>query len=273
MRPASTRLLVAGLAALGLAGCAVREPATVFTDPSAPSQVTPSEALAIAKNYTDHTWRPFAQNILHGTDSAGIRVDTPDAGYRPADGRNGWWIPGEVNEGIPYKWGGFDDPATFDRKIAGGCAGGDVSSSAKRHADNAAVSAQAAGVDCSGFVSRCLKLPRPFDSSQLPTICEPLPGFQSLRPGDILNIRRRHVLLFAGWSRDRRTIYYYETGGIPQWKADLKESPLQAIAALGYEPLRYRGMASEAGPPGKDILTRSLRAAAVFVENPIIGDP
>ena len=105
--------------------------------PTAPSQVTPREALETARIYCTHPWRPFATNIKHGVDPAGIRIDTPDAGYHPANGRNGWWIPGEVNEGIPYKWGGFDDPASFDAAIASGHAGGDVSSPAKRQADNA----------------------------------------------------------------------------------------------------------------------------------------
>lgn len=277
MRPTGFPRLLAAAGALLLSACAASRPyvdaATIPGDPSAPSQVTPSEAIAIARTYTSHRWQPFARNILHGPDGAGIRVDTPDTGYRPPDGRNGWWIPGEVNEGIPYKWGGFDDPSTFDGKIAGGLAAGDVSSPAKRHADNAAVSPQAAGIDCSGFVSRCLKLPAPHDSSQLPSLCDLLPGFSALRPGDLLNIPRRHVVLFAGWSPDRSQIYYYETGGIPEWKADLKQSPLDAMAKLGYQPLRYRGMAREAGPVGKEVLTRAMREGAVPVETPAIGDP
>jgi hypothetical protein len=275
----SVCFVVGCVSALGLiAGCATSkqtaaDPTLLPGDPTAPSRVTPTEAIAIARTYTKHMWRPFGRNILHGTDSTGVRVDTPDASYRPADGRNGWWLPGEVNEGVPYKWGGFDAPQDFDRKIATGQAAGDVSSPAKRMADNAAVSTQAAGVDCSGFVSRCLKLPFSRDSSQLPALCELLPGMQALRAGDLLNIPRRHVLLFAGWSADRTWIYYYETGGIPEWKAALKQSPLDAIVELGYQPLRYRGMARETGPPGKEVLTRAMRATAVTVTNPIVGDP
>ena len=47
-------------------------------DPSAPSQVTPNEAMTIAQGYTNHSWRPFARNILHGKDKAGVLVNTPD---------------------------------------------------------------------------------------------------------------------------------------------------------------------------------------------------
>lgn len=247
-------------------------------DPSAPSQVTPDEAMAIAQGYTNHSWRPFARNILHGKDKAGILVNTPDAGHEPQHERHGWWIPGEANHGVPYKWGGFDDPASFDFAISNGSAGGDVSSPEKRRADNAAVSAQAAGVDCSGFVSRCLKLPRVHDTGQLPTVCTELPSASDLRPGDVLNIPRRHVILCGGWATpDKTWIYYYETGGAPDyWKPGLKQAPLDALLALGYKPLRYKGMAYEAVPSGKqpkEVLTRAVKASAVVVTNPTVGEP
>ncbi len=283
MRQASTPSSTASLAVLAtavlLTGCATlperaAQPSLLPGDPKAPSQVTPGEALALAEVYSRHAWRPFARNILHGPDPVGVQVDTPDAGYRPVSGRDGWWVPGEVNTGIPYKWGGFDDPAAFDRAIASGLAAGDVSSPAKRAADNAAVSPHAAGVDCSGFVSRCLKLPVGHDSASLPSLCDVLSSPGQLRPGDLLNIPRRHVILVAGWARpDRSWIYYYETGGIPDWKPALKQAPLDALMALGYQPLRYRGMAREAVPSGKEVLTRAIRARAISIPNPVVGDP
>lgn len=267
------------LASLG--GCTVTShppaparPEMIPGDASAPSQVTPAEALSTAQAYARHQWQPFARNILHGNDPAGVRVDTPDVEYKPADGRNGWWMPGLVNQGVPYKWGGFDDIVSFDQGIANGKAGGDVSTPAKRRADNAAVSSHAVGVDCSGFVSRCLKLPTVHDSSQLPAVCDPVAGFQDLRPGDILNIPRRHVMLVAGWAKpDRSWLLYYETGGIPDWKPALKQAPIQALIDLGYQPLRYKGMAREAQPSGKEVLTRAVRAQAIVIANPVIGEP
>lgn len=267
------------LVAMALTACATLQNKPVAVDlvpgdPLAPSQVTPSEALAIAEIYSRHPWRPFARNILHGHDPVGIQVDTPDIGYRPDSGRKGWWVPGEANLGIPYKWGGFDDPVSFDSAIAAGCAAGDVSTPAKRLADNSAVSSRATGVDCSGFVSRCLKLPVVHDSSRLPAICDPLPEPGQLRPGDLLNIPRRHVILVAGWARpDRSWIYFYETGGIPDWKPALKEAPLAALMALGYQPLRYRGMAREAVASGKEVLTRAMRSRAIPIPDPVIGEP
>ncbi len=234
--------------------------------------------MAIAQKIASHPWRPFAHNILHGKDRKGILVNTPDVGHEPTAPRRGWWIPGQVNTGIPYKWGGFDDPASFDAAIAKGLAGGDVSSPAKRRADNSAVSSHAAGLDCSGFVSRCLKLPTVHDTTQLPKVCNPLPSAADLRPGDLLNIPRRHVLLCAGFSNPERTwLYYYETGGGPEyWKPGLKNAPLQALLDLGYQPLRYRGMAHPPLAPGqsaKEVLTRSAKSTAVIVPNPSIGEP
>ena len=242
---------------------------------SAPSQLTPQESMAIAQCLTTHGWRPFSSNLLHGKDKAGIRVNTPDVGHKPGFERKGWWVPGEVNAGIPYKWGGFDDATSFDGAIAKGLAGGDVSTPEKRRADNAAVSAQAAGVDCSGFVSRCLKLPTVHDTTQLPAVCTPLLSAQDLRPGDVLNIPHRHVILCAGWSNPEHTwLYYYETGGGPDyWKPGLKQAPLDALLALGYQALRYRGMAREAAPSAKEVLTRGVKATAVSVANPTVGEP
>lgn len=247
-------------------------------DAAAPSQVTPAESLAIAQRLATHPWRPFASNILHGKDRAGVVVHTPDIGHQPQQPRKGWWIPGRVNAGIPYKWGGFDNPASFDAAIGNGLAGGDISSPEKRRADNRAVSRQAAGVDCSGFVSRCLNLPTVHDTTQLPAVCTPLPSARELRPGDVLNIPHRHVILCAGWSNPEHSwLYYYETGGGPDyWKPGLKQAPLDALLALGYQPLRYRGMAREAVPSGqaaKEVLTRGVKATAVAVPHPTVGEP
>ncbi len=258
----------------GCASVPLTPPTLVPGDAAAPSQVTPAEALALAEVYCNHAWHPFGRNILHGPDPAGLRVDTPDAGFRPKEGQPGWWIPGRVNVGMPYKWGGFDDPESFDRAIAAGGAAGDVSNPVKREADNASVSAHAAGVDCSGFVSRCLKLPHVLDSSQLPAVCAPIADPQDLQPGDLLNIPRQHVMLIAGWARkDKTWIYFYETGGVPDWKPALKEAPLDKLLALGFQPLRYRGMAREAVPSGKQVLTRAMRERAISLPEPTVGAP
>ncbi len=277
----SPRTLCLAAIATVLAGCArtmqtAPHPATLTPgDPSAPSQVTPGEALAIAQRLASHPWRPFSKNILHGKDRTGVLVNTPDAGFKEPPERPGWWLPGEVNTGVPYKWGGFDDTASFDTAIANGLAAGDVATSTKRRLDRAAVSAHAAGVDCSGFVSRCLKLPTVHDTAQLPSVCTVLASAGELRPGDLLNMPHRHVLLCAGWATPEHDwIYFYETGGAPEhWRPGLKQAPLNALIELGYQPLRYRGMATETRTDGKQVLTRAARSAVEVIAKPTVGEP
>ena len=53
---------------------------------------------------------------------------------------------------------------------------------------DAAVSRFAAGVDCSGFVSRCWRLDRPFSTRELPALCKKKPGIpmrQGCRAGQV----------------------------------------------------------------------------------------
>ena len=45
-----------------------------------------------------------------------------------------------------------------------------------------------------------------------------------------------------------------------------------ALLALGYQPLRYRGMARP-GDSAKEILTRAVKATAAVVPNPTVGEP
>lgn len=53
----------------------------------------------------------------------------------------------------------------------------------------------------------------------------------------------------------------------------IKEAPLDALLALGYQPLRYRGMAHEPSVSGKEVLTRSIRSRASVVPAPTVGEP
>ena len=213
-------------------------------DVSPASSVTRAEALAIAEAYRTHRWRPDSRNVRHGLDARGIRVDTPDRDFKPGGGiRPGWWVPNEWNEGIPYQWGGFDSPAQFDARVAAGYAAGDVYTPEKRAALYDAISMEACGIDCSGFISRCWRLPRAYSTRELPDLCEPLGGFHALEPGDILNKTNEHVLLFMAWAdEDKSCLYAYETGSPPTWKVECHLIPTDFLIRIGYQPFRYREM-------------------------------
>jgi len=139
--------------------------------------VSRDEVIAIARSYAEHRWQATASNIRHGPDSHGIDIQTPDA---PAgDTAPGKWHATTTNTGMPYKWGGFDTPASFDAGLRAGKAAGDVYSYAKRRAGNAAVSTEAVGIDCSGFISRCWRLPEKFGTAT--PSGAPVPNFSGWR--------------------------------------------------------------------------------------------
>ena len=204
-----------------------------------PSQITRSEALQIAGSYVAHSWIPTEANAFHGVDADGIRVDTPDANFQENEEERGWWIVGQRNIGVPYKWGGFEALEEFDEGLRQGKYAGDVYSVEKRRLLDGAVSKHAVGVDCSGFVSRCWRLPRSYSTRELPQLCDSVADFSDLRPGDIFNRHNAHVRLFAGWTDDTRSrARVYEALA----QVQLTERSIEDMIGEGYSAWRYRGM-------------------------------
>ena len=211
--------------------------------PKPPSTVTREECIATAEAYRTFQWTPTAANILHGADADGIRVDTPDASYKPKRGLPGWWKPGALVTSMPYKWGGFDTPETFLAGLAEGKAAGDVATPEKRKLLDAAVSKHTVGIDCSGFISRCWNLPRAYSTRTITELCDPVQNLHDLKSGDILNTYNSHVFLFKGWSRpDRSRMLVYTTGTPPIWAVQVGPLRTKQMAPLGYTAWRYRGM-------------------------------
>ena len=207
------------------------------------SSVTPAESLAMAERYVNHRWTATERQVMHGDDAAGIRVDTPDAAFNPVGRTAGWWKPGQVNVGIPYCWGGSDTPESFDEGLRQGKWAGDVYTAQKRKQLNDAVSRNTAGVDCSGFISRCWKLDWHCSTRSIPKICDKLPSYDDLKPGDVLNTFNGHVLLFAAFTKpDRSELLVYETGSPLGWLVTKHTTPVWFLKGQGYEPYRYRGM-------------------------------
>ncbi|MBX7208239.1 MAG: hypothetical protein K1X78_08020 [Verrucomicrobiaceae bacterium] len=227
------------VAATGLASCAL--PPAVET-PAFPA-VTPASCLSMAEAYRTHRWTGTVANAKHGLDSHGIRVDTPDISYQKPGAVPGWWHVGAVNESVPYQWGGFSTIAEFDAGLRAGKAAGDVYTSEKRRLLDDAVSSEAVGIDCSGFISRCWKLPRSFSTRELAALCVPLNSWDDLHPGDILNTFNAHCLLFAGWNDPaHEKLIAYETGSPPDWKVVVHTIDANWLRSLGYRPFRYRNM-------------------------------
>jgi len=203
--------------------------------------VTRQEALQIAESYRSHQWRPDESNIKHGLDKNGILVNTPDTSMDlKVAARPGWWKPNQINQAIPYMWGGFDSPIEFDKKLARGYYAGDVYTAAKRVQLDEGVSLQATGVDCSGFISKCWRLASHHSTRELPSICEPI-TYSELKPGDILSKYNTHVLLFSHWMDPEKTAFVaYETGTAPTWKVLRHGIRVTYVRSRGYLPYRYK---------------------------------
>ncbi len=184
---------------------------------------TRSNVIETARAFAAHVWADEPASRKHGPDSDGVDVQTPDAG----------------SPGVPYKWGGFDSLASFDRGLAAGKSAGDVYTAEKRRHGGDAVSHSAVGVDCSGFVSRCWELSEKHSTGTLVSICRTLDTPAELRAGDIMNQPGGHVLIFAEWLDEGKTqALFYEAE--PFSKVRATERVLAELTTAGFRPMRYR---------------------------------
>ena len=231
-----------GLPVIVLAGlavsCAPRDPLGI---PEPASSVTRADVITTAYAYTQVTWMPAERHVKHGDDGSGITVHTPDVSLNRKGFANGWWEPGKTMYGMPYQWGGFDTPKEFLNSLEHGEFAGDISTSSKRILGDAGTSQKSCGIDCSGFVSRCWRLERPYSTKQLPSISKPLKSSLLLQAGDIL-LNDQHVLIFKQWSQNGKSMLVYEAGPYPFWRVNAAEIPVKKLHAEGYWPRRYVGI-------------------------------
>ena len=207
--------------------------------------VSRAQVLRTARSYTALTWRAEKRHALHGTAPDGQRIDTPDALHSHTTQPGFWWKTG-TNTGMPYKWGGFDTPEEFTHRLASEAEvyAGDYASADKVRGGDDAVSRYAAGIDCSGLVSRCWGLPRPYSTRELPGICTPLSSLDALRPGDIILRPGEHVQLFVRWEDAAHTRYRaIEAAGDPEWRCfEIIYHRDTLTTSRGFAPWRYKGI-------------------------------
>lgn len=231
--------IISSVVILALASCVSSKESI---DYSPANSVGRQEALRIAESYRVHQWTPSNANTKHGLDKDGILVNTPDINMdTQVAARPGWWFPNKINTGIPYKWGGFDTPKSFDKKISKGYYAGDVYTSSKRQKLWNGVSQKSCGVDCSGFISRCWRLDKAYSTRDLPGISTELSSFNELKPGDIVNKHNTHVLLFDRFvDVEKKWLLAYETGSAPSWKVLRHQIQVDYLKTKGYRPFRYK---------------------------------
>jgi len=201
--------------------------------------LTRTDALKVAESYIHHQWQASDKNLHHGPDSRGVEIHTPDRPGGHGSPDDACWEIGATNAGVAYKWGGFDTPESYDAGVRAGKAAGDVYTPDKRRRGGEVVSGDAVGIDCSGFISRCWKLPLKYSTSNLAEICQKLASAADLQPADIMNTEGGHVILFVKWLDDARTrALFYEAA--PFSKTLASERAISALVEDGYTPMRYR---------------------------------
>ena len=244
-----TPALAAAACTILLAACDTVDVSDVPRIPGPSKKVTRDEAMSIAKAYAKLEWTPEDRHAFHGTDDFNVSIHTPDAGFRKGGLKEGYWKAGVSQSGMPYKWGGFDTPRSFARGLHKGRYAGDIATNEKRKYREMASSPSAVGIDCSGFVSRCWRLDKPYSTRDLHRICEELPSYDQLESGDILNLEDKHVLLFSHWIKRGELLYAYEAGAYPEWKVSGNRIYSGWLEKEGYVPYRYERI--DDGHPGK----------------------
>jgi hypothetical protein len=190
-------------------------------------QVMPGEALEIADTYVQLLWTCQAENLTDGAiiDEYGNWVRTPD------------WIGIGQNQKVPYRWGGFESIETYLNGIAAGKYAGD------NYTSKPGATPSAVGVDCSGFVARCWKLPFKYSTSMMDDgLSLPYESWEQAKPGDAVH-KVGHVRLVTAQNVSG-TIDVAEAAGY-DWRVSYRTFSYSDLTA--YTPRYYVNMQ---GAPG-----------------------
>lgn len=141
--------------------------------------------------YADYEWYATEANVYHGIDFMGRHVDTPDVTWTGEELDCGWWMPNQVNKGIPYCWGKGSTIEEFEQGLKEGKYAGNVPEDLTLLGSHACV-----GVDCSGLLTVCWDLPQKIATKHIPQYADKLERLEDLQQGDILAIPGIHVMLF-----------------------------------------------------------------------------
>ena len=164
--------------------------------------------------------------------------------------RRPWYLRGAVGSearGVPYCWGCSGSLAHFAKRISQGAVAGNVCTRDDPRRE-------LAGVDCSAFVSATWGLSTHFTTAMIPSISSPVDPW-GMKPGDALNKPNSHVMLFMGYTPDRRAQVIEAATGACNGKVCRNVYSLGALIERGYVPRRYRGLEGDhasavIAPPG-----------------------
>ncbi len=179
--------------------------------------VSRDESLDIGQTYVLHQWTAEANNITNGRihDPNGVEIETPP------------WVALGTNTKVPYKWGGFNTLSGFDNGLSNGKYAGDKATSGS--------SSYCVGVDCSGFVSRCWKLPSHYSTRMMDDfITVAYNGWDELQPADAIH-KVGHVRLFVSENTNGSLLVVEASGA--DWRVSYRSYNLSQL--YNYTPRYY----------------------------------
>lgn len=143
---------------------------------------------------------------------------------------------GQDVQGVPYCWGCQGSLSQFANRVAHGALAGNVCTHNTPRTD-------VVGVDCSSFVSAAWGLSTHFTTSAIPSIASLVQNPWDLKPGDALNKPGSHVMLFMGFTPDRKAEVLEASPGGCNGRVCRNVYPLASLLERGYEPRRFRALA------------------------------
>jgi hypothetical protein len=148
---------------------------------------------------------------------------------------------GQEVRGVPYCWGCHGSLVQIGAKLAHGVLAGNVCTHNEPRTD-------VTGVDCSAFVSAAWGLSQHFTTSAIPSITNRIENAWDLRPGDALDKPGSHVVLFLGFTNDRKAEVMEAAPGACNGRVCRNVYPLASLLARGFIPVRFRALANEPAP-------------------------
>jgi len=145
---------------------------------------------------------------------------------------------GQEVRGIPYCWGCHGALDQIRGNIDRGALAGNICTHNAPRRD-------AVGVDCSAFVSAAWGLATHFTTAAIPAIAGRIADPSDLRPGDALDKPGSHVMLFLRFTPDHKAEVMEASPGACDGRVCHNIYPLASLLARGFEPVRFRALASD----------------------------
>lgn len=149
--------------------------------------------------------------------------------------RRPWYLQGHINgslTGLPYCWGCKYSVDRFTVAVRGGKLAGNICTKEDPRSD-------AAGVDCSGFVSETWGMAGHFTTDKIPTISDEIKPTE-LRPGDVLNKPGSHVMLFLRFTPAGRIEVIQSATNDCGGRVCRRQYVLTSLVNSGYKPRKAK---------------------------------